>query len=300
MSPPKTPGEGPGQGIQTRRTDRISINLPIQVSGLDANGKGFSDHTRTLVVSRHGAAILLKRVLVPEQELKLHCTATRKETHVRVVSQTGSSTEGYQYGVEILNPMVDLWELIFPPLSEGEGAAARLLLECEQCHLRELTYLSELDLEVFQAKSAISRMCKRCERTSIWKQCTAGSTLDLAPAPEPLPAPVPVRSENERREGRVSINTEACIRHPQHGEEVVKTLNASRSGFCFKSSKKYDPGTIVEAAVPYARGAGNIFTSAKIEHAEPLANQDVVIYGASYIRGSKELRGNPDYERTPY
>lgn len=267
---------------------------------MDAAGKGFSDKTRTLVVSRHGAGILLKRVLLPEQELKLHCTPSGKETLVRVVSQVGSSPEGYHYGVEILDPNVDLWELVFPPLSEGEKAAARLLMECADCHARELAYLNEYELEVFQAKGALSRTCNACAKTSIWKQSTAGSTLDLAPAPAPPSSPAPVRSQNERREGRVSISAEACIRHPQQGEEIVKTLNVSRSGFCFKSSKTYEPGTIVEAAVPYTRGVGNIFTAAKIEHAEPLANQAVLIYGAAYVRSSKDLRGNPDFERTPY
>jgi hypothetical protein len=294
---PETAGEGPAADIQSRRTDRVAINLPIQVSGLDVNGMAFTEKTRTLVVSRHGAAIPLKRMLVTGQELKLLCGPTGKETRVRVVDQAGTGAEGYHYGVEILDPEVDLWELVFPPLSEANQAAARILLECERCHVRELTYVNEFDLEIFQAHGALSRMCKGCANTTIWKQCTAGSTLDLGPPPV---LTAPVRTRNERSEYRISIHTEACIRHPQQGQEIVKTLNASRSGFCFKSSKTYEPGIVVEAAVPYTRGVGNVFTAAKIEHAEPLGNQGDFIYGASYIRDSKDLRGNLDRERTPY
>ncbi len=284
--------------MQSRRTDRVSINLAIQISGLDASGQAFTDKTRTLVVSRHGAGILLKRMLLPEQELKLRCGPTGKETRVRVVGLAGSGPDGYHYGVEILDPEVDLWELVFPPLSEGHQAAARILLECERCHASELSYLNEYDLEVFQAHGALARECKACASTTIWKQSTAGSTLDLAPAPVPTPPPAPLRSRNTRGEARVPINTEACIRHPQQGEEIVKTLNASRSGLCFKSTKSYEPGTVVEVAIPYSRKAGNIFTAAKIEHAEPLAGQAIIIYGASYVRNSTQLR--QDLERTPY
>lgn len=298
MATPATAEEGAGAGSPARRTDRISIQLLIEVSGFDAVGKGFTEKTHTLVVTRHGAKILLTRTLVPEQELSLRCIATGKETDIRVVGQIGSSKEGFHYGVEILDPEVDLWEMVFPPLSEADKAAARLLLECARCHARELTYLNEFDLEVFQANGTLSRMCKRCTDMSIWKQCMAGSTLDLPPPPVPTPSDAPVRTQNERKEGRVALKMEACIRHPQQGEEIVKTLNVSRSGFCFKSAKTYEPGIVVQVAVPYTRGVGNIFTAAKIEHAEPLANEAIVIYGASYVRNSKDLYASQDRLRS--
>ncbi len=290
--------EEPGAGIQPRRTDRISIKLPVQVSGSDTDGKSFTERTHTLLVSRHGARILLQSVLAPGQELILHCTATGKQAQIRVVGQVESSEEGFHYGVEILDSEVDLWELVFPPLSEGDKAAARLLLECAGCYARELTYLNEFELEVFQGNGVLSRICKRCSNMTLWKQCTAGSILDLAPPPVPSPSPAPVRSRNERTEGRVSIKAEACIRHPQEGEEIVKTLNVSRSGFCFKSSRAYAPGIVVEAALPYTREVGNVFTAARIEYAEPFPTEATIIYGASYVRNSRNLRAKPDHEQT--
>ncbi len=298
MTLPIEAGEETQAGIPARRTDRISIRLPVQLSGSDANGQSFTEKTRTQVVSRHGASILLKHVLVPDQELILKCIPTGKETHVRVVGQMGSSEEGFHYGLEILDPNGNIWELVFPPLSEADRAAARLLLECAGCHVRELTYLNEFELEVFHANGAISRTCKGCAKMSVWKQCTAGSTLDLAPPPAPAPPAASVRSQNERKEHRVPIKAEACIRHPQEGEEIVKTLNVSRSGFCFKSTKTYEPGIVVEAAVPYTPGVGNIFISVKVEHAEPFPSEATTIYGASYVRNSKNLRSSQDRDPT--
>ncbi len=274
---------------RTRRSDRIVLELPIQVSGTDGLGHGFMEETRTLVLSRHGAKILGCHKLGPDQELSVRCHKTGKEVVARVVGQIGGGPGGYHYGVEFLDPDVNLWDIDFPPLVESEEAVARVLLECVRCHAQVLTYLNEFEAEVFEANGCLSRSCKRCTDTSIWKAATSQAPSEQIPLPVKLdPAPaaapaVPLRTQNERKVVRVSLKITACIRHPQFGEEIVVTENVSRGGFRFKSPKCYSRDSIVEVAVPYSRGAGNIFTPARIEHAEQIPGEPLTSYGAAYI-----------------
>ena len=278
------------QSDRTCRSDRVSLEVPIQVAGTDATGRDFTADTRTLVLSRHGAKIVLGRKLVPDQEVSIFCKSTGKESVARVVGQMGKIPEGYLYGVELLDPEVNLWDIEFPPLSESEKAAARVLLECGHCHSRVLSYLNEFEAEVFEANGFLSRACKRCKDVTVWKLCLAQGASEQIPlpvsgeaSPELLPTP-PARTANERRDLRISLKINACLRDRQGGEDIVVTENVSRAGFSFKSPKSYAVGSIIEVAVPYARDAGNIFTPARVEHAESLPGEQLTVYGVSYIR----------------
>jgi len=85
-----------------RRSDRVPVELPIVVTGTDAMGAGFLEQTRTIMVGRHGAKILLSRKLAPEQEINIRCLKTARESDARIVGQLGSEGESYYYGVELL------------------------------------------------------------------------------------------------------------------------------------------------------------------------------------------------------
>jgi hypothetical protein len=272
---------------RTRRSDRIALQLRITVSGTDALGRVFMEETETLVVSRHGAKIALRRKMVPELELSVRCAETGKEADVRVVGQIGQGPEGTYYGVEILDPEMDLWGIEFPPLAESEKAVARVLLECVHCRTRELTYLNEFEAEVFEANKILSRACKSCRDMTLWKLSEGVPSGPQRPLPvevaAPPASPLPVRAQNERKNIRVGLQMKACIRAAPTGEDIVVTENVSRAGFSFKSSKRYAEGSIVEACVPYTAGAGNIFSPARIEHAEEAPGQGTITYGAAYI-----------------
>lgn len=282
---------------RVRRSDRITLELPIEVSGTDANGVGFVEDSKTAVISRHGAKILLKHALVPEQELTIRCRATGKESDARVVGKIGSGPKGYFYGIEFLDPKVNLWDIEFPPLAESEMAVARVLLECVRCHARELTYLDAPEAEVFEANQALSRHCTRCTDMSIWKLSSIQAPteqIQLAIQPTTVPEPhavAPARAQNERKVVRVSLKITACIR-TWFGEEVVTTGNVSRGGISFKSSMHYAEGSVVEVAVPYSPGTGNIFAPARVEHAEKLPAEGVTLYGVSYIPVHKGWPGS--------
>lgn len=280
-----------GQGI--RRSDRVSLELPIQVSGTDTTGNRFVVETRTVVLSRHGAKILLDRELAAGQELNIRCLSTGKEAGVRVVGQIGGELkDGYytfNYGVEFLNPADNPWEIDFPPLAESEKAVVRILLECTSCHTRQVTYLGELEAEVFAANQCISRPCKRCAVISLWREAVApeaSQEIPLAVDPQAVaqrPQAPPPRTLNERKEVRVKLQMKACIRTAEFGDLVVVTENVSRGGFSFKSPERFGTGSIVEVCVPYSPGAGNIFSPARIEHLEALPQEGLHAYGVAYI-----------------
>jgi len=278
------------KGGNVRRSDRIALELPTQVSGTDCMGDAFVEETRTLLLSRHGAKILLERKLVPDQEVAVLCKSTGRESAARVVGQIGRSREGFFYGIEFLDSDVNLWDIEFPPLSESEKGVVRILLECVRCHAREVTYLDGFEAEVFEANRCLSRPCKRCTDVSVWKLCAAGAATEQTSLPQPPEVrPEPreawaVRTTNEWQGSRVSLRIRACIRTPDGGEEIVVTENVSRAGFAFKSARSYSLGSAIEAAVPYASGAGNIFAPGRIERLEDLPTESVTLYSVSYIR----------------
>jgi hypothetical protein len=278
------------QGI--RRSDRIVLELPIQVSGADTTGERFTEDTRTVVVSRHGAKIVSEHELVAGQTLDIRCLASSKQADARVIGQIGGELkDGYYsfyYGVEFLNADVNLWDIEFPPLAESEKAVARVLLACTRCHTRELTYLDEFRAEILVASKAVSRPCKHCADMTPWAEPLSQEAREALVLAAPVeaaqpPSASPPHTLNERKDLRVSLKMNALIRHPQYGEELVATENISRGGFCFRSPKNYAEGSLVEVAVPYTQGAGNIFVPAKIEHAEHLPAMGVTLYGLSYV-----------------
>ena len=70
-----------------RRSSRIPKQVAILIVGSDFEGKVFSEKTKTVVLSRHGAGIISEYKLSAEQELIIRCLDTNKEAEVRVVGQ---------------------------------------------------------------------------------------------------------------------------------------------------------------------------------------------------------------------
>jgi hypothetical protein len=277
-----------------RRSERIALELPISVAGTDGEGQVFLDETVTIVVSRHGAKIGLPRKLFPGQELTLRVLGAPREMTVRVVGQTGAASEVYHYGVELLDPesAAAFWGVEFP--EPEPDFFARVILECSHCRTRELVYLNELEAEVLEVNDRLTRFCKRCSDDSLWKpaRVSPAETQAAAAAAEAARPAVPAkRTRNDRQHVRLSLRVDVCVRHPRFGEEVAITENVSRGGFRFRSPKSYEVGSTIQAALPYTRGAANIFSSARIVYAEKLSTEKTNVYGVAYVSGP-EVRKN--------
>jgi hypothetical protein len=254
-----------------RRSDRISIELPIQVAGTDAMGQQFIEPAHTILISRHGGLIVVKRKLLPEEELTILNTQLRNEAEVQVVGHVHTQPDGDVYGVALVDSSKDLWQVKFPPLDESEEALARVMLECSSCHTREVFYFNEVDLTVFGIKQELIRQCKSCGVSTMWRH--VGETLrapepvvEAKPQPEPEPEATP---QERRRHARARVKLLACI--SQNGkEEVVNCEDVSRGGFCFIGQKRYSVGLEMDAAVPYSKAGGNIFVPSRVVNCQEL------------------------------
>jgi hypothetical protein len=269
-----------------RRSDRISVELPIIIRGTDALGEDFVESARTIVIARYGAKILCLHKLTPQLEISIHCLMTGLDSDARIVGLVRAAPEGIYYGIELLNQEVDLWGVEFPPVEESETAIGRALLECTRCRRRELVYLNEFEAEVLERSRSFWRHCKRCADINLWKETWLRADEELpqeveAAAPVVLPPP-PKRTRNDRKHTRLDIQMEACIRDPQGLEEVVVTENVSCGGLRFKSKKRYAEGWMVEVALPYTRGGANIFSTARVKYAQAVPGKDERVYGVAY------------------
>ncbi len=169
-----------------RRSDRVSLTVLLEASGIDSQGQEFSEPAKSLLISRGGAVIILGRELNPEQQIHLRRKApseAHRESRVRIVNQTGQQRDGFLYSVEILDSQMDLWGVDFPSITENTEAVAKMLLECTHCRTREVAHLNELELRAFETnrvgschrvKSAASRAFGRRYRTKMKRRLPPG------------------------------------------------------------------------------------------------------------------------------
>lgn len=157
-----------------RRSSRIPKELVIVLTGSDMEGKGFSEMTKTVLLSRHGAGIKSTFKLYPEQEIIIRYLDTNKEAFVRVVGQIGDEGETHTYGVAFLDPkMVDFWGIDFAPVTDKDKEARRVVLECATCGRCESVQQTEVESDVFLVNGGIVRHCKSCRDSTLWKRSNA-------------------------------------------------------------------------------------------------------------------------------
>ena len=275
---------------EKRRSERVVIELTVRVSGEDAASAEFSEQGRTLAVSRHGATIVLDRELAPGQQVTLTRGRKDQTAQARVVGQIGGQPHGFVYGIAVPDAATKLWGILFPPLTESESAVLRLLLECTACQAREVVYLNELEAEVFEANRGLSRACQHCGAWTQWIQCPYEATAEPSQAAKSSPTPFPVQTspgQNKRRDIRVPLKRQACVRHPGFGEEIVMVEDVSRGGLSFLSAKSYLEGSRIEVAVPYSPTTANIFIAGRIVRWRELPEKGLKRYGVAYIRTHK-------------
>jgi hypothetical protein len=231
-----------------------------------------------VLVSRHGAKIILEHDVVPQGDLNVGCLNTNLEADARLVGFMGEEQDGPAYGIEFLDENINLWNIEFPPISQSSEAVARALLRCQRCGTTELAYLNETEAIIFQFRDYVPRPCGTCHDLTLWEQMVFRKEWTLTAGKEPEP------QRHARRQTRLEVPFTACIRSRRFGEEVVPTRNISRGGINFKSVRRYDTGERIEIAVPYAHNSGNIFVPARIAYHQPGREQRLHQYGVSYVQ----------------
>jgi hypothetical protein len=287
-----------------RRSSRIPKQLAIFLIGSDIEGKIFSEETRTVVLSRHGAGILSQYKLSAEQEIIVRCVDSGKEVEVRVVGQIGTSGNRHIYGVAFLDPEVNFWALDFGERTEAEQQASRAFLECSGCKERETVQHSDMESDVFAINQSVVRYCKNCGSSTLWR----AAPEDLAPSPAEVAAPsatksdagaaaprsVPVatqptaaRPEERRKHSRTRVKFQALIRRPGMPDDLVSCEDMSRGGLRFKSKKQYFVNTAIEVAVPYSPGSQSIFVPGEIAYVHESPGENIFHCGVTYTKSSR-------------
>lgn len=260
-----------------RKSDRVSIAISVQISGADLSGNGFTDMVQTVNVSRNGCCLLTRQSLAPGQKIHLKRIGSSEEAVGRVVGQTGIRAEGNLYGLEVLNPSQDFWGIRFPRQKELEESAGRTLLRCAACLHTEEVALNEVELSVFQITHHLTRLCSACSVIGAWQA-----------VPDPagdgdVDHPASGKKSERRKHPRISMRAQACVGQPGPHADIVEVVNVSRSGICFCSSRTYNEDSWIQVAVPYTKGAANIFVAGRIVRARKIS-RTVTEYGVEYVR----------------
>lgn len=282
-----------------RRTDRIHISIPVEAIGTDFHrGRPFCQKGRTLIVSRHGAAVVLNFALATDQELTIRCLNTRKEAEARVVGLISGPGNDLVYGLAFLNAEANPWDIEFPSLMGDEGFG-RILLQCRVCQAYRVVHLNEIEIQVFEANESIQQFCKSCSTTTSWKRAANEARREPLQPDDKQTQESMIRrfsAINKRKENRVRTSVAACIREPGFPEEIVTCENISRGGLRFRASKLYGKGTVIEVAVPYSAGNGNIFVSARIVYVQDCGSSFRL--GAVYLGASGKQQRTGGYDRS--
>ncbi|MGB2676233.1 MAG: PilZ domain-containing protein [Candidatus Acidiferrum sp.] len=301
-----------------RRSGRISKQVPILLIGSDADGRVFSEVTKTVVLSFHGAGIVSANKLIAEQELHIRSMVTNREVEARVVGEIAENEGVYTYGVAFLDESRDFWQLEFPPPPPPEERPLVLALECSSCRAPITVENGDFEFDVCAIHGGLVRYCDNCGMATIWKQTThlpslrpfvsarapaakpqpaaaAVALLDTPPArsvPHPLPAPRPVVPPapapllERRQRVRAKVNYFACVRSDAFGDDIVVCIDMSRGGLCFKTKNLYLVTTTVSIAVPFSPEspkAPAIFVPARIANVSSFPNGKLYRCGAEFL-----------------
>jgi hypothetical protein len=299
-----------------RRSGRIPREIPILLIGSDAEGTVFSEETKTVMISLHGAGIVSTHTLVSEQELNLRLLESNRETEIRVVGEIGSQNRIHAYGVAFVDPTLDFWQIPFPPAPANEPVQPPFSLSCTSCDTNISLQYGDFEADVCAIHGGLVRYCRDCGLSTMWKRCTrlsSGSAASIAkpkplriatavalldqspvePALQPL-AELPVipslvisgPAVNRRDRIRAKVNFFACIRTDAFGDDIVHCIDMSRGGLSFKTEYRYQAGAVLRIAVPYSpesREAPAIFVPAKVVYTKEIPLQEMFRCGVAYL-----------------
>jgi len=97
-----------------RRSQRVTLSMPIVVSEPQTNTHIHMERTHTLGVNLYGGLIALRSSVNWGQNLLLTNPFSRVSQECRVVYLGPEQKEKRQVGVEFLGPVTNFWNISFP------------------------------------------------------------------------------------------------------------------------------------------------------------------------------------------
>ena len=103
-------------GRAARRSSRIALAIPVELSGIDDSGAEVRERATTKLLSRHGACVLLQHRFSNGSEIGISIPHLGRQQKCRIVWAAIESGENssYETGIE-LQGAEDFWGVQFPP-----------------------------------------------------------------------------------------------------------------------------------------------------------------------------------------
>jgi hypothetical protein len=98
-----------------RRTQRVLLQIPIQVRAQFGTDAPISEETTTLIVNADGALIQLAMKVKAGQKITLRNWAIAKEQDCRVVHIREKAAGKSEVGIAFPSPAPHFWGITFPP-----------------------------------------------------------------------------------------------------------------------------------------------------------------------------------------
>jgi hypothetical protein len=99
-----------------RRSTRLPIAIPITISGVDAEGRAYTENVRTVVINKHGGKIATTRPLALGAGVLIenHAMHSVAKSTVVWLGENTPSGELHQVGLQLLEAR-NIWGIAFPP-----------------------------------------------------------------------------------------------------------------------------------------------------------------------------------------
>lgn len=107
---------GAGPVEQGRRSTRLSISIPVVISGMAADGHSFREAVRTLIVNKHGGKIATAQHLTLNSEITVENLALSVVAKANVVwlSDKHHVADLHHVGLQLVEAQ-NVWGIAFPP-----------------------------------------------------------------------------------------------------------------------------------------------------------------------------------------
>jgi hypothetical protein len=246
--------EGSSHHRIQRRTERVLVQVPIEVNGDDIGGRPFCEASRTVVINRNGARISLRTALRLESRITITNLQTQMKCPFRVASRV-QKTIGLEpeWGVECLEPEVNIWGILFPEKSPARAPeeTVDVLLECTVCRTRELAQLSLESFRGLVTKSLVSRDCGKCLDSTDWRLCFIEEEEEGAIGAPAVKEKTRLGAggAERRRAKRLTAKLPLRLRTSDGAEEVTRTENLSKTGVSFYARREMMTGDRIALAV---------------------------------------------------
>jgi len=99
---------------ERRRTQRVSLTVPLAVHGHNEDGQKFCIHAKSNAVSQHGAQLETEHPLVIGQTVVVVNESNARKVEARVASIQRKRDGKTHVGVEFLVGEINFWNMTFP------------------------------------------------------------------------------------------------------------------------------------------------------------------------------------------